>query len=389
MGWIDWLIVIIPTAMVMMLGMYSRKYVQGVADCLSAGRCAGRYVLSMGDVASALAVTGLIAYVEIHYKTGFAITFWNNIIAPLTIAMGLYGYCTYRFRETKAMSMGQFLELRYNRPFRIFAASLRTIAEMLTNAIGPAVTARFFIYFLGLPHAVNVFGITIPSFVLVLILCLILAMVVIWPAGRVSLIVTDCFQGLISYPIFVIFVFFILGEFSWSMQIAPIMANRIEGESFLNPYDINQLRDFNLFALVVTVTNNILNRASWIGNDTSSCGKSPHEQKMAGIIGSWRNGFGFLMCMIIAIGMITLMAHKDFASQAKAIRNELAAEVAAETVEDHVVRNQVVTTLAAQPEIVFAEGEKFSRTDNPDTRYLSKAADILPTPAISARPPTS
>ena len=78
MGWIDWLIVIIPTAMVMMLGMYSRKYVHGVADFLSAGRCAGRYVLSMGDVASALAVTGLIAYVEIHYKTGFAITFWNR-----------------------------------------------------------------------------------------------------------------------------------------------------------------------------------------------------------------------------------------------------------------------------------------------------------------------
>ena len=54
MGWIDWLIVIIPTAFVMGLGMYSKKYVHGVADFLSAGRCAGRYVLSMGDVASAL-----------------------------------------------------------------------------------------------------------------------------------------------------------------------------------------------------------------------------------------------------------------------------------------------------------------------------------------------
>ena len=69
MGWIDWLIVIIPTAFVMLLGMYSRKYVHGVADFLSAGRCAGRYVLSMGDIAGALSVTGLIAYVEVHYKT--------------------------------------------------------------------------------------------------------------------------------------------------------------------------------------------------------------------------------------------------------------------------------------------------------------------------------
>lgn len=79
-----------------------------------AGRCAGRYVLSMGNIASALAVTGLIAYVEVHYKTGFAIAFWHSLLAPLGIVLGLYGYCTYRFRETRAMSMGQFLEMRYN-----------------------------------------------------------------------------------------------------------------------------------------------------------------------------------------------------------------------------------------------------------------------------------
>lgn len=377
MSFINWCVMLIPVIGILGLAVYSRKYVRGVADYLAAGRVAGRYVISVGDLSTMLGVITIIALVEQQYQCGFALNFWNHIIMPISIVTSLTGYCLYRFRETKAMSMGQFLEMRYNRPFRIFAASLRTIAEMLTNAIGPAVAARFFIYFLGLPHAVTVFGVAIPSFVLILILCLILAMVVIWPAGRVSLIVTDCFQGLISYPIFVIFVFFILGEFSWSAQIAPVMANRVAGESFLDPYDINQLRDFNLFALVVTVTNNILNRASWIGNDTSGCGKSPHEQKMAGIIGSWRNGFGFLMCMIIAIGMITLMAHRDFAPQAKKIRNELSAKVAAETVEDSAVRRQVVTALAAQPEIVFQEGEKFSRVHNPDTEYLGKAADII------------
>lgn len=164
MSWIAWLIVIIPTAFVMFLGMYSRKYVHSVADFLSAGRCARRYVLSMGDVANALAVTGLVAYVEVHYKTGFAIAFWNSLIAPLTIAMGLYGYCTYRFRETRAMSLGQFLEMRYNRKFRIFACALRSISEMLANMIMPAVAARFFIYFLDLPHYITVCGITIPTF---------------------------------------------------------------------------------------------------------------------------------------------------------------------------------------------------------------------------------
>ena len=90
MGFVDWLIVIIPVTLVMGLGIYSRNYVHGVADFLSAGRCAGRYVLSMGDMASALAITGLISYIEVHYKTGFAIAFWGKFLAPMYIAMSLY-----------------------------------------------------------------------------------------------------------------------------------------------------------------------------------------------------------------------------------------------------------------------------------------------------------
>lgn len=98
-----------------------------------------------------------------HYKTGFALAFLGKIIGPLFIIMGLFGYCTYRFRETKAMSFGQFLEMRYNRKFRIFAAVLRSFSEMLANMIMPAIAARFFIYFLDLPHNIYIFGVTIPS----------------------------------------------------------------------------------------------------------------------------------------------------------------------------------------------------------------------------------
>ena len=152
MSWLDWTIVIIPLIVVYALGIYSPRYANSVADFLSAGRVAGRYVLSMGDVACALSIIGLAAYVEVHYKTGFALVFWNNILLPLGIVIGLFGYCTYRFRETRAMSLGQFLEMRYNRSFRIFASFLRSISEMLANMIMPAIAARFFIYFLDLPH---------------------------------------------------------------------------------------------------------------------------------------------------------------------------------------------------------------------------------------------
>jgi solute:Na+ symporter, SSS family len=132
---IDWLIVIIPVTFVIGMGFYSRKYIRGIADFLAAGRVCGRYVICVGDVAQMLSIIGLVAYVEVHYKTGFALAFWQLIMSPLGIVMGLFGYCTYRFRETKAMSLGQFLEMRYNRKFRIFASALRSLSEMLANMI--------------------------------------------------------------------------------------------------------------------------------------------------------------------------------------------------------------------------------------------------------------
>ena len=172
MSLIDWLIVLIPTTAVVSVGIYSRRYIKGVTDFLCAGRVVGRYVICMGTVATALSIIGLVAFVEVHYKTGFALVFWNNILLPLGVVISLFGYCTYRFRETKAMSMGQFLEMRYNRPLRIFGAALRSLTEMLTNMIMPAIAARFFIYFLGLPHKLNLFGWEISTFVVIVLICL-------------------------------------------------------------------------------------------------------------------------------------------------------------------------------------------------------------------------
>ena len=236
MSWIDWIIVIIPLCFVIGMAVYSRKYARSVADFLAAGRVAGRYVLSVGDLAAALSVITLVAGTEQNYQTGFAVGFWAAMTAPVGIFMALTGFCMYRWRETRCLSLGQFLELRYgSKFFRIFCASLRTFAEMVTNAIGPAVAANFFIYYLGLPHRIMICGINLPCYVIIVSLCLFLALVIIWPGGRISLLVTDCFQGLLCYPIFVIIVGYIILNFSWSGDIAPVMWNRVPGQSFMNP----------------------------------------------------------------------------------------------------------------------------------------------------------
>ena len=136
MTWVDWLIVIVPILVLIGMSMYSKKYIRGVADYLAAGRVAGRYVLSVGDTMAALSVISLVAGTEQYCQMGFAVGFWGSIATPISIFLSLSGFVVYRWRQTRCLSFGQFIELRYgSRFFRVFCAVVRSLAEMITNAI--------------------------------------------------------------------------------------------------------------------------------------------------------------------------------------------------------------------------------------------------------------
>ena len=378
----DWLIVIIPLIFIIGAAFYSGRYARSVVNYLAAGRVAGRYVISVGELTAALSVITLVAGTESQYQTGYGVGFWQKITVPVSIVLGLTGFCTYRWRETRCLSKGQFIELRYgSKFFRVVTAVVSTISEMITNAIGPAIAANFFIYYMGLPHRVMIFGISLPCYGILVALCLTLATILIWPAGRISLLITDCFQGLISYPIFVVVVGFILLHFSYDIDLAPVLWDRIPGESFMDPYDVQKLRDFNIFALIVTLVSSTINRASWIGNDSSNSGRTPHEQKMASILGSWRNGFAYMMISLVAIIVIVFMNGETFSSanprnrfktNNNVIRKQLAARVLDEVVKDPVLRQKVIARVRALPDVVHKNdgSAKLSQKKNLDTQYL-------------------
>ena len=375
MHWIDYVIVLVPLCAVFGLAFYSKRYVRGVADFLAAGRVAGRYVISVGDMSAAMSIITVISLVESQYQSGLGITFWNNLLIPVTIFLSLTGFVLYRYRQTRSLSLGQFLEMRYNRPFRIIAAALRTVSEAMANTIGPAVASRFFIYMLGIPMTFTVGSMEFQTFPVVMLILLVLALMLIWPGGRISLLVTDALQGLMSYPIFVIMTCFILSELSWSNDIAPVLVDRVAGESFINPNDIQSLRDFNLFALIVLITSRILNRGAWIGNDTSGSGKTPHEQKMAGILGAWRIGFSTIMMSMIALFVITIMQGKPFAEKSRVIREELISRISSELIDEPAVRKETMAAVKAVP-VALPEG-KYSRKHNADTAYFEAVRNTL------------
>ena len=379
---IDWILMFVPFAAVLGIAVYAKRYARDAVDFLAAGRVAGRYVISVGDVAASLSVITIVANCEQTYRAGSAMSFWNVLPALLGMFLSLSGYCVYRWRATRALSFGQFLEMRYNRTFRVFCAVLRNFTEMVANAIGPAIAANFFIYFLGLPHTVKVFGHVVPTFALIVGACLVFALLAVWPAGRISLLVTDTVQGMLSYPIFAIVAAWIFFKFDWKTTMEPVMMNRVPGESFLNPFDIDKLRDFNLFALGVWLMSTILQRASWFGNDTSSAGRTPHEQKMAGVLGTWRNGYAYTMIGLVTLLVITVMNHGRYVLPGEhggfsshGTRVALVNKVAAETVPDPAVRGRIAAALDALP--ARLQDGPLSQLRNNDTPYIDAARDII------------
>ncbi|MBO5667949.1 MAG: sodium:panthothenate symporter [Lentisphaeria bacterium] len=379
MNWYNWLIVIIPFAFVLYMAYHVRRYARGVSDFLAGGRLCGRYLISVGDMANSLSIVAIVAYVEANYRTGFSTNFWGGVILPISLMLSLTGYCTYRLRETKALSMGQFLEMRYNRSFRLFCAFLRTGVELLSNAIIPAISARFFIYLLGIPHYITIGSWRIQTLALVIGIVLLLAMFILLMGGTLSLVITDTFQGLMTYPIIFIFTMFIVLKFSWWDELIPVMADRVPGESFLNPYDIKSLRDFNLFAVVVTWLDTVLNRAVWFGGGASSAARSAHEQKMAGVLGAWRNGFSPLFYLLLTAMLLTVMNHVNYSAQARDIRIDMCTQISNEIVHDPAVRNELISnvTAIAEQRHIIGQDEPLSEKQNLDTPYMQKAHETL------------
>ena len=49
MHWIDWSIIITFAAFIFVMAYSTKKYTRSVTDFLAANRCAGRYLLAVGD----------------------------------------------------------------------------------------------------------------------------------------------------------------------------------------------------------------------------------------------------------------------------------------------------------------------------------------------------
>lgn len=324
MHWIDWSITIVPLFVVLFAGWRVQRYITGVADFMTAGRIAHRYLIAVADGAAALGLISVINMFEQRYVSGYAYEFWANFAVLLGFILTLTGFVNYRYRETRVMTMAQFFELRYSKSFRIFSGFMAFIAGVINYAIFPAVGGRFIIYYCQLPDYFTVFGVQVNMFGFLMAFFLSIALFLVMRGGQLANIVTDCLQGIFAYIGYVGVAAALLFYFS-GQQFLETMSMRPVQQSFFNPFDTGNLYDFNVLFVLFAIFGTIYGRMSWQGNQGYySAGVNPHEQKMGAILGGWRASFNVIMVLIMSFSVYIYMNHPDFAEKAAVMQSEIA-----------------------------------------------------------------
>ncbi len=335
--WIDWSIVIILLTMLIGITVFTRKYTKGVADFLAANRLAGRYLLTVSSGFGG--AISIVAAWEMVYDSGLPTQWWNMMSIPLGLFISLTGFVIYRFRQTRSLTLAQFLEVRYSRRFRFFAGGLCWLSGILNYGIFPAVTSRFIIYFFGLPEHFTCMGMTISMFPIVMLAYLGMAVFIAWNGGQISIMLTDFAQGIMMMIIFLVVMFFLLAKFQWSDLVAGLQCVPA-GKSLLNPFKGNQAGDFSVWYFLIGLFGTIYTTRAWQGNSGyNAAARTPHEAVMAGIIGSWREFAKNLCMLLIPLAAYAVMHLPAFAAMAAPVKEQLA------QISDPIIRNQMTTPL--------------------------------------------
>ena len=261
------------------------------------------------------------------------------------------GWVIYRFRQTKSLTLAQFFEKRYSRNFRIFAGIIAFVCGIINFGIFPAVGAQFFISYCGFPdHFIG-----IPTFPLIMIFLISIALYFVYTGGQIAVIIADFFQGVFLIVVLFIITIFLYNKVEWtqvtdSLKNTPVklakeevqklqdedtfnllsdkekiekiekINDKYQNSSLINPFKTSQVEDFNLTYFLIGLIGLFYGALSWQGQQAyNSSAKSAHEAKMASVLGDIRWKPQGLFIFLVPVLTYVFMNHPDFQSTADAV----------------------------------------------------------------------
>lgn len=320
---IDWYIVITMVIGLLFVAWYSKRHIQSVSDFLSANRCAGRYLLTISDGISGISLVSVLAVCEMYYRSGFVANWWISGTILITSFIAISGWVIYRFRETRAMTMAQFFELRYSKKFRIFAGMVCWFSGIINYGIFPIVTARVIVHLMGMPLTVSLAGLEVQTTSLVMPVVLVIAVYLTLSGGQIAVMVTDFLQGSFSSIVFITIIVYLFVKFG-VLNLFDSFVQTPQSETMINPFKLKG-GEFNGFFFASLTFMMFYGFMAWQGNQGYySAAKNPHEARMAKVWSMWRGMFLWYMLLFAAIIGFTVFKNLNFASIAQPIQSSIA-----------------------------------------------------------------
>ena len=352
---IDWAIVIIVLAGMVYSVSFTKGLMRSVTDFLSAGRTAGRYLISVSQGAAGLGAISIVGFLEVGFITGFSFQWWGLSQGIILLALTTSGWVIYRFRQTRSLTLAQFFEKRYSRNFRIFAGIIAFLCGIINFGIFPAVGAQFFISYCGFPD--SIFG--IPTFPLMMIFLISIALYFVYTGGQIAVIIADFFQGVFLIVVLFIITIFLYNRVDWdqvsdSLKNTPVVLaaeevdklnneesfkilddkekelkiaeikDKYENSSLINPFKTSRVEDFNLTYFLIGLIGMFYGTLSWQGHQAyNSSAKSAHEAKMAAVLGDIRWKPQGLFIFLVPVLTYVFMNHSDYTLVAESVNSSL------------------------------------------------------------------
>ena len=321
---LDWSIVAAVFIFIIAVVALSKSLMRSVSDFLAAGRTGGRYLISLSQGTAALGAITIVGMLEMNFIAGFALRWWEMVMTVVLVAISVSGWVLYRFRQTRCLTMAQFFEVRYSRNFRIFAGSLAFLSGIINFGIFPAVSARFFIYFCGLPATVSLGSLHLSTFALIMIVVIAVPLYFVLSGGQIAVMITDFLQGVFTNVVFIVIVIVLMAKVDWSHIFAAV-TQAPPHASLINPFHTGSTKDYNFWYFLIGMIGVIYGKLSWQGTQAyNASAKSAHEAKMGDVLMNWRNipQWG-LFLVFVPVAAYTFLHHPDFGAVAATAKTAL------------------------------------------------------------------
>lgn len=321
----DWIIVTATFLVFVGMALMSNRHSTGVTGFLVSGRCAGRYLLTIAAGMVWIDAINIIGMFELYYVGGFPTMGWGLMIQPpLAILMAVFGWAVYRYRETRAMTVPQYLEMRYSRGVRVSAGILAWTAGMINFGIYPAVSAHFITCFCGFPDHFMLAGLTIPTFPALMVGMMGVTLCFVYFGGHITVLVLDFCQGFFINIAAVLLV--LLVGFTWLNwdEVLYVMHQAPPDASLLDPSKTTNVKDFNIWYFVIASIGMFYTRLSnFQGQAFDAAARTPHEGRMGNVLAQirWHTLCLFFMVMVLATQVA--LNHPSHASLATSINSWL------------------------------------------------------------------